>query len=126
MCLQEPIFQQVAAVPAIVPQLTHLKPSHLLPYQLLLALQVMIILLLVSKQWGYVAASASTQTNKTVTFLLAVTTTFAVLRTLQSNVDVGAFLRFLGYISKSGTGFTYNIQGTDRINGFDWVAICKV
>lgn len=80
----------------------------------------------VSKQWGYVAASASTQTNKTVTFPLAVTTTFAVLRTLRSNVDVGAYLKFLGYISKSGAGFTCNIQGTDRINGFDWVAICKV
>lgn len=79
----------------------------------------------VIKQWGYVTATNSTQTNKTVTYPLAVTSTLLLLRTNQSNVDVGAFLRFLGYISKSATGFTCNIQGVDRVNGFDWFAICK-
>ena len=82
-------------------------------------------LLPVGKQWGYVAATNSTQTNKTVTYPLAVASTLLLLRTNQSNVDVGAFLRFLGYISKSATGFTCNIQGADRVNGFDWFAICK-
>ena len=76
-------------------------------------------------QWGYVAATNSTQTNKTVTYPLAVTSTLLLLRTNRSNVDVGAFLKFLGYISKSAAGFTCNIQGTDRVDGFDWLAICK-
>ena len=93
MCLQEPIFQQVAAVPAIVPQLTHLKPSHLLPYQLLLALQVMIILLLVSKQWGLAKSDTA---NRTITFPVSVTTPLAVLLTEARHDTANLYMCVLG------------------------------
>ena len=122
MCLQEPIFQQVAAVPAIVPQLTHLKPSHLLPYQLLLALQVMIILLLVSKQWGHQDYSETgyVTINFPITFA---SSTYILIRTNISDLS-GSNLspRSLGYKSKTKSSAQMYAAA---ITGIDYLVIGK-